>query len=495
VDEKVESVRKALKQINVAEAARQAEVPESTLRYDLDKLDKALPEVLVNQPPGPKPQQAGRAEAPAGSSQEEKPVTCPECGGQVKKNGTYWVLNWVLMLTMGWQGLQQVLIQRWRCKGCGHELISSERARQAEARQAWWQQVNRLIALSRFKLRLSVRLTQVLVKFVYARAVSVGHIERVTQRVGRQAKGGLDKLKQCRQAAAQFLLFDETFPKMKERGYSLGVAICEHGLIRSVRCLTHKAKEIPAQLADVVGEHFQPTYFLTDLDVLYHKYMQEAGLNLTHLRDKVHLIRQLVRLFEQAVRDVTLDVPKGLPLPERKKQRQLKRRLLRKQLQPLLALLFKAFSPGYEGVCVLILEGLIAQLQDPTVIIQTASVQTLSRRLQRFINKHGQTINLLLQLSVEQNTPTTTNSLESKNSLFKPFSRIAKFFPKPPRCETFFCGVALMENFDVKTRGSNKGTCAMQRAEINLEDFGATDFFSAVGLPEPQISLANGTYY
>jgi hypothetical protein len=30
----------------------------------------------------------------------------------------------------------------------------------------------------------------------------------------------------------------------------------------------------------------------------------------------------------------------------------------------------------------------------------------------------------------------------------------------------------------------------MQRAEINLEDFGTTDFFSAVGLPKPQISLA-----
>jgi transposase-like protein len=221
VDEKVESVKLALRQINVAEAARQAGVPESTLRYDLDKLDKALPEVLVNQAPGPKPQQGGAADAREESSQPEKSVTCPECGGQVKKNGCYWVLNWVLMLTMGWQGLQKALIQRWRCKECGHELISSERVRQAEARQAWWHQVNRLIALSRFKLRLSVRLTQILVKFVYAKAVSVGHIERVTWQAGRQAKGALDKLKQCRQAVAQFLLFDETFPKMKERGYSL----------------------------------------------------------------------------------------------------------------------------------------------------------------------------------------------------------------------------------------------------------------------------------
>ena len=46
-----------------------------------------------------------------------------------------------------------------------------------------------------------------------------------------------------------------------------------------------------------------------------------------------------------------------------------------------------------------------------------------------------------------------------------------------------------MENLDVKPRGPNKGTSAMQRAEINLEDLGATDFFSAVGLPKPRISL------
>jgi hypothetical protein len=46
-----------------------------------------------------------------------------------------------------------------------------------------------------------------------------------------------------------------------------------------------------------------------------------------------------------------------------------------------------------------------------------------------------------------------------------------------------------MENFDVKTRGPNQGTSATQRARINLDDFGAVDF-SAVGLPQPQISLA-----
>ena len=488
MEEKVQSVLVALGQINVEAAAREAGVPPSTLRYDLAKVRQALPEVLANRTPGPKPR--NKPTETMAAAPIEEPVVCPQCGGKVTKNGTYWVLNWLLMLTMGWLGVHWVRIQRRRCKVCEHEIISPERARQTEARRAWWHQVNRLVGLSRFKLGLSVRKIQILVRFVYARQVSIGHIERLTQRVGRRAEAALARLGECRQAIARFLLYDETYPKMKKRIYSLGVAICEHGLIRSVRCIVRKAQDIPAQLRDVVGTHFQPEYFLTDLDVLFNKYMKAAGLKLTHLRDRVHLIRQILRLFDEAVRDVTLDVPKGLPMKERKKQRQLKRRLLRKRLQPILALVFKAFSPGYESICVLMLEGVVSQLSDPTYIIQTASVQMLARRLQRFINKHGDAINTLLQLAVEQDTPTTTNALESKNGIFKPFSLIAKFFPLTGRCQSFFAGVALMENFDVKTRGPNQGTNAMQRAKINLDDFGATDFFSAVGLPEPQISLA-----
>jgi hypothetical protein len=489
IDEKVKSVGIALSQINVEAAAREADMPPSTLRYDLNKVNQALPDVLVNRTPGPKPRNKP-AETTEAVVPDEGPTICPKCAGKVTKNGTYWVLNWVLMLMMGWLGVQKVLIQRRRCKECGHEIASPERVRQAEARRAWWDQVNRLVGLSRFKLGLSVRKTQILVKFVYARQVSIGHIERLTQQVGKRAEAALARLSECRQAVARFLLYDETYPRMEKRVYSLGVAICEHGLIRSVRCIVRKAQDIPAQLRDVVGTHFQPEYFLTDLDVLFNKYMKAAGLKLTHLRDCVHLIRQVVRLFAEAVRDVTLDVPKGLPMKDRKKQRQLKRRLLSKHLQPILALVFKAFSPGYESVCVLMLEGVVSQLRDPAYIIQTASVQTLARRLQRFINKHGDAINTLLQLAVEQDTPTTTNALESKNGIFKPFSLIAKFFPQTERCQSFFASVALMENFDVKTRGPNQGTSAMQRAKINLDDFDAVDFFSAVGLPEPQISLA-----
>jgi len=492
IDEKVQLIEVALGYINIDAVARETDTSPSTLRYNLNKVKNALSKILINQKPGPKFQNDSD-KATVAASPHEEPTVCPLCGGKVTKNGSYWVLNWLLMLTLGWMGIQRVCIQRRRCKKCGHEVISSERARQAEARKAWWNQVNRLVCLCRFKLRVSVRMTQILVAFVYCRLVSIGHIERLTKRVGNSAEFALDRLSKCRQAVASFLLYDETFPKMKKRVYSLGVAICEHGLIRSVRCILSKAKDITAQLRGVVGEHFQPEYFLTDLDLMFNKYMKSAGLKLEHLRDKVHLIRQIIRLFKEAVRDVTLDVPKGLALSIRKKQLKLKRKLLQKCLTPYLYMVFKAFSPGYESVCVLTLEGVVSQLQDPSCIIQTTSVQKLVLRLERFIKKHGDAINKLLELHVEKDTPTTTNALESKNGIFKPFSRLSKFFSNPERCQSFFAGIALYENFDIKTRGGNKGTSAMQRAKINLDDFGATDFFSTVGLPKPQISLSEIT--
>ena len=244
IDEKVKPVRLALSRINIEAVAHEAGVPASTLSYDLNKVEEALPEVLGNRTPGPKPKKRLAEKTKEVSPLEERPDACPECGGKVTKNGTYWVLNWLLMLTMGWLGMHWVLIQRWRCKECGHELVSPEQARQAEARRAWWLQVNRLVGLSRFKLGLSVRKTQILVKFVYARQVSIGHVERLTQRVGRRAETALARLSECRQSVAHFLLYDETYPKMQKRAYSLGVAICEHGLIRSVRCITRKTQDL-----------------------------------------------------------------------------------------------------------------------------------------------------------------------------------------------------------------------------------------------------------
>jgi hypothetical protein len=405
------------------------------------------------------------------------------------------VINWVWLLSLGWLvGLQKALVQRWRCAQCGHELVAAERQKPAAARRAWWQQVKRLIGLSRFKLGLSVRKTQILVAFAFGRQVSVGFIQQQTQQVGQRAQAVLERLNACRQKVAHFLLYDETFPKLGQRAYSVGVVICEYGLIRSVRTIRRKAQDIPEQWRKVVGVHDQPEYFLTDLEVTYAEYLARAGLSPKHLRDIVHLMRQIGRLFDDAVTEVTLDVPKGLPQKARQNQRRLKQRLLRKRLQPILITACKAFAPGYEAVCVLMLEGVVSQLRDPKLILQTESVQRLARRMERFVKKHGPAINTVVEMAVKAGTPKTTHSLESKNALCKPFSRIAKSF-RLATAWKFFAGVALMENFDVKSRGLHQGTSAIQRAEINLDDLGATDFFSAVGLEKPQISLAAFTLY
>lgn len=489
---KVKVMTECLSLVNVEAAAADYGVSPGAIYYWFNnKVKSKMSDMLVNDPPGPKPEAQSDPKVKVTEVKTAWPAGCPECGGnRIWKNGTYPIINWVWLLTVGWLvGLQPVMIQRWRCAACGCELVSPERQRQAEARRAWWQQVCRLIGLSRFKWGLSVRKTQALIAFQYGRTVSVGFIQRQTQSIGQRAQAVLERLGLCRQKTARFLLFDETFPKLGQRAYRLGVVICEYGLIRSVRTLRRKAQDIPAQLKAVVDQHYHPQFFLTDLDVTYGKYQEQAGLALQHLRDGVHLMRQIIRLFDEAVGEVTLDVPKGLPHQARKKQRSLKQRLLRKQLRPILTLALKAFSPGYESVCVLMLEGVVSQLRDPELVLQTASVQRLATRLARFVKKHNLAINTLLELAVTEGTPKTTNALESKNGIFKPFSRLAKSFLLTTG-QAFFAGVALMENYDVKERGIHQDTSAIQRAGINLDDLGAADFFSAVGLKMPQISLA-----
>jgi len=491
VETKVKIMNECLCLVDVEEVAARDGVSPGAVRYWFNhKLKPALGDILLNETPGPKPQSSS-TDGVGGSVAERRPMKCDRCGGaRIWRNGTYAVINWVWLLTAGWLvGKHHILVQRWRCAQCGHELVSETQKQQTQARRAWWQQVCRLIGFARFRLGLSVRRTRSLIAFQYGRTVSVGFIQWRTQVIGQRARAVLERLCLCRQKEARFLLFDETFPRLGKRAYRLGVVICEYGLIRSVRTIRRKAQDIPAQLRAAVNGHYQPRFFLTDLDVTYGKYQEQARLALHHLRDVVHLMRQIIRLFDDAVRQVTLDVPKGLSHEQRKKQRALKRRLLRKRLRPILAVALRAFAPGYESVCVLMLEGVVSQLRDPELILQTASVKRLARRLERFIRKHGPAINTLLELAVTENTPKTTNALESKNAILKPFSLIAKAF----RLETgqnFFAGVALMENFDVKTRGPNKGTSAIQRAAINLDDLGAADFFTAVGLQRPQISLA-----
>ncbi len=402
------------------------------------------------------------------------------------------VINFLLLICCGWlvgEKTVKVVIQRFRCAKCGCELHDQERKKQKEARETWWQLVQRLIALSRFKLGLSVRKTRILVKFIYGLNASVSFIVKYTHVIGSRAEGILNKLNDCSQKCSRFLMFDETFPKLLKRTWSMGVAICEKGLIRSVRIITDKAKNIEAQLSEVVGKNYQPVYFLTDLDQHYGKYQKNAELNLIHLRDVVHTIRWIIRLFDEAVKNVSLSVPKKTSSEERKRQLKIKKKLLSKRLRPLLNNVLKAFKTGNEAVCVLKLCGVLTELQILCEKIKIPSLLNLAKRFESFLKKYESPINTLLELSEKESAPKTTNALESKNSIFKTYSLIAKFFPSTIKCQLYFSGVALMENFSIKERGKNKNSSAMQRAGIDFEEIGGNDFFDAVGLPNPQLSI------
>jgi len=75
-----------------------------------------------------------------------------------------------------------------------------------------------------------------------------------------------------------------------------------------------------------------------------------------------------------------------------------------------------------------------------------------------------------MEKSAKEGIPTTSNILESMNSIFKAFIKKAKCYGGPENLICFFSAVALLQNFDVKTRGKNVGTSAMIRAGVDLDE-------------------------
>ena len=499
IETKDNALNQCLALQNVAAVADMLGVAPNSIRYWFEtKVLAKLPEVLEKEQPGTKVKATPAAMRPAEGKRavstgegDERPGFCPDCqSGRVWKNGLYGVINWLAFLSLHWFSQSRVAIQRYRCGDCGCEIASPQRQRLAQARRQGWQFFKRLVAFSKFKLALSDRRTSLLAAFAFGRAVSATFVNQVTHSAGQPAQATLKQIAACRQKVAKVLMGDETFPhildwqSLRAKGHSLGVAICESGLIRGVKVVRHQSRDLGALFKDVIGKGYQPQYFLSDFDVHFPKIVSQAIEGIRFLKDFVHALRIIVRYFDMAVRQVTIEVPKGTSLKERQKQLDLKRHLIRKHLEPVRALFFKAFQPGYESVAFLYIEGALARLQDPHIVIQTESVCNLHKQLTKFFTKHGRTLEFQFEQKARTGLLCTSNLLESKNSIFKPFARIAQSFQRSDTCEWFWCGVALMENFDVKLRGLHQGTSAMQRAEINLDDLGAHSFFEAVGLAD-----------
>jgi len=491
LETKVEAMEKTLTLTNVATVAKEMGIsPDSIYTWFNERIVKKLSELLQNDKPGPKPKlrpnTSRTSEQPlpfTNIDYVDRPSHCPECGSPtVWKNGFYWVKNWSrFLLTRFMPRDSKVAIRRYLCGECRKPIHSEEKIRQAKAREEAMLHINRFIAFAKLRAYLSHRTTAEFCQFVYGVEISIAHIFALTQEIGKRARRILESFPNLPQKISKVLMGDETFPKVVPKKanntLSLGLTACEHGVIRSVKVIRNKLTDIQKLFEAPIGEHFNPLFLLTD----YHKvYPKSFGLsdilkNIRHLKDTVHTIRLINRLFREAIRDTHIHVPKGTPRKMRKKQQELKKKLLKKRLQPIRKIFNDAFAKGHEGPAHIYIEAALDMLAHFPRDIE--SVAELYKKLDKFFRKYLEDIILLLSMRGE--IPDTTNDIESKNARFAPFSKIAKAFRKPNALENFACGIALFENFDVKKRGKHKGTSAIQRAGLKLS---ARDFFEAVGL-------------
>jgi hypothetical protein len=417
------------------------------------------------------------------SQKIKSPGSCPQCGStHLLKNGKLTLVNWVKRLfkkIIPSLSNDKESVQRLICNDCGATIKSEEHLVLQRIRNSVRFFVNSLICLLRFKEGLSLRSISRILRFAFGMNTSLGYLSQFTQTVGQKAEEKMKQLSLC-QATKKALvaIIDETFPKIFHQSVSLGLVICEYGLIRAVGCVKKSSASLKGLVKRSIGLSFQPLFLLGDFHPSYAQVAQELGL--IRLTDFVHAVRHLYKLVRTQIGKIrlTLKDAKKFNQKEHKEMLKLKKKLLRKQVMQILRTLFKGFKKPYRAVGHLYLLGALEDLE--RLSVQFPSLEPLYQAIHKFIKKYLNTWSLQMELSLV--IPTTSNSVESKNSLFKIFSRRIKAFYSKASLERFFSAVALWENFDIKERGPYQGTSAIQRAGIDLEDFGATNFFEAVGI-------------
>ncbi len=339
--------------------------------------------------------------------------------------------------------------------------------------------VNKFICLLRFKEGLSLRSISRIAGFAFGINVSLGYLSKFTHAIGQKAEQKIKMLSLCKAARkAITAIIDETFPKIFYKSVSLGLVICEYGLIRNVGCVKKSSASIKGIVRQCIGTSFQPIFLLGDFLPAYKKVAKKLAL--VRLYDFVHAVRHIYKLVRNHIGKIRLILKNRdkLSPAERKKLLKLKKKLLRKKVMPIIRLMFKGFKKQYRSVGRLYILGALGELERLTE--QFPSLVPLYKAIGKFVNKYIDTWSY--QMEIAHLVPTTSNSIESKNSILKRFARRIKAFPSKTSLVRYFSAVALWENFDIKERGPYKGTSAIQRAGIDLNDFGATNFFEAVEL-------------
>lgn len=374
------------------------------------------------------------------------------------------------------------MVQKYLCKKCSASYYSNEQKNNIFMK-LWINYVAaKLILDLRFHQGNSVRAISEINKNIFGMYSSTGYINNLCSKVSINAKNKMESLKDCEQKNAKVMMYDETFPKSKEDGSTnMGVVNDENGLIRGVAIVKDKKEDTEAIMKKVLSDKYTPQYFLSDYDTTYpvviKKLLPEIEIN----KDFVHTVRQIYKdcktsINRLKVSDVTL---KHFTKAEQKRIIDLKKKLMRKQLNKVIRIIIKGFKKKYVSVGTLYIEGGLANLQN--LCKKFPSLDSLFNKLEKFITKYLECWNKQMLAYSEKSIPLTSNITESKNSIFKAFSKKAKSYSSK-HMENFFNAVALYENFDVKKRGINKGNNAMMRAEIDLKKFGADNFYDAVNL-------------
>lgn len=426
---------------------------------------------------------------------EERSV-CSQCGSeQVVKNGSYFAMNWLLLFMVYVFPFIAInpkrKIGKLLCSNCRSSVISKDQQVNALIRSAMKFLVAKLICVLRFSHGTSIRKISCVIGLTFGYNCSTGSVITLCQEVAKQAQKKMDKLSRCTQHQSTMAILDETFPKTKESGTTrLGVLIDEFGLIRGVKAIIKGKDDLLCLLRSKMPASV--CYFLSDYDKTYPQLVKEISRNIFLCKDFVHAMRIIYRDARTALNTTTVKTKGRLSKQRKKEMKQLKKNLLAKRLYKVLYTLNKGFKKEYTAVGTIYMEGALHDLKELAEAFP--SLQKFYKKTAKFVNKYIHIWAVQMELYAEKGLPTTSNSIESKNSLFKVFSNVSKCFNNGDRLEEFFSAVALMENYNVKTRGKNKGSCALQRAGVALEELGGTDFFTAVDLEKIVLGEALSNY-
>jgi hypothetical protein len=218
-----------------------------------------------------------------------------------------------------------------------------------------------------------------------------------------------------------------------------------------VGCVKKSSNSIKGILRQCIGTSFQPIFLLGDF---LHAYKNAAKkLGLIRLYDFVHATRHIYKLVRIHIGKIqlTLKDRKKLSAKKRKEFLKLKKKLLRKKVMPIIRTLFKGFKKQYRSVGRLYILGALGELERLTE--QFPSLVPLYKAIGKFVNKYLDT--WAYQMEIAHLVPTTSNSIESKNSILKRFARRIKAFPSKTSLMRYFVSIRKRHLFDNLGKSNN----------------------------------------